>query len=127
MFQCLMFQCLMKLLDSFGDDSDRIIVATTNNPDKIPQILLRPGRFDKIICLSYCSFEMFVNIVKGRFNEITELINDDEFKKNIQEILKLNITPLILINTCVTTNTIDELLNKVGKMKQNIYDKDIKL
>lgn len=117
---------LMKLLDSFGDDSDRIIVATTNHPEKIPPALIRPGRFDKIICMSYCNFDMFKDISRGKFENIDELLEDNDVKNEVEKVLKLNITPLVLINTCVTSDTFSQVLNKLGKMKQKKYDNEVK-
>jgi DNA replication protein DnaC len=117
---------LMKLLDSFGDDSDRIIVATTNHPEKIPSLLIRPGRFDKIVCMSYCSFNMFVDIARGSYDDIDKLLENENIKNKIIDIIKLNITPLILINTCVTTKTFDDVLNKLSNMKQKHYENNIK-
>ncbi|XP_022740598.1 AAA-ATPase At3g50940-like [Durio zibethinus] len=45
------------LLSCCGDE--RIIVFTTNYKDRIDPALLRAGRMDKHICLSYCTFSTF--------------------------------------------------------------------
>ncbi len=37
---------ILTQLDGIYDDVDRIILATTNNLDKISKPMLRPGRFD---------------------------------------------------------------------------------
>ncbi len=112
---------ILTLLDGLGNDNDRIIIATTNNPDKINPIFLRPGRFDLVMKLSFCSFDMFKEIVLTKFEEL----NDEYFETNkqrIQNVLKLNITPLILINKLVTLNSIESLLNSLSKLPKSTYN-----
>lgn len=112
---------ILSLLDGLGNDEDRIIIATTNNPDKINSVFLRPGRFDVVMKLSFCSFEMFKEIVSTKFEELT----DEYFEANrerIQTILKLNITPLILINKLVTISNIELLLSSLTKLPKSTYN-----
>jgi DNA polymerase III delta prime subunit len=54
---------LLQKLDGLESAQHRIIVATTNNPDKINPALLRPGRFDIKICLGLCTSTMIVDIL----------------------------------------------------------------
>ncbi|XP_021274471.1 AAA-ATPase At3g50940-like [Herrania umbratica] len=49
------------LLSCCGDE--RIIVFTTNYKDRIDPALLRAGRMDKHICLSYCTVSTFKQLV----------------------------------------------------------------
>ncbi len=115
---------ILSLLDGIGNDEDRIIVATTNNPENINPAFIRPGRFDVVQKLGFCSFTMFKNIVLTKYNTYT-----DEFfktkKEEIDNILSLNITPLVLINNLVTSNSMDELFNLLRKLKQQNYNKTI--
>jgi hypothetical protein len=113
---------LMKLLDSFGDDTDRIVVATTNHPEKIPSALVRPGRFDKIVCLTYCSLQMFTDIVRQVYDDIDQILLDDRTKNLVIKMLTLNVTPLILINACVTTESFMECLEKLQRLIKTTYD-----
>ncbi len=113
---------ILSLLDGIGNDDNRIIIATTNNPENINPAFLRPGRFDVVQKLGFCSFSMFKNIVLTKYDTCT----DDFFKTKLDEInniLSLNITPLVLINNLVSSNSIDELLNLLKKLKQQNYNK----
>lgn len=113
---------MYKLLDSFGDDDDRLIIATTNNPNMVNPVLLRPGRFDMKLCLTYCSLNMFKNIAQKVFDVNTYLENPENLEK-VNKILELNITPLILINTLVLSKSLEECIEKLSKQKQKFYDK----
>jgi len=93
---------LLKLLDSFGDDTDRIIVMNTNNPDKINKNYLRPGRIDFIGYLGYCTLKMFRDITVVYFEDIDELLI--KYKDKVSDALSMNITPVILINLLATTD-----------------------
>jgi hypothetical protein len=102
---------ILKLLDGIGNDEDRIIIATTNHPEKINKLFLRPGRFDVKVKLGFCSIEMFVHIVHCMYPEI-QTIFDSMPEKHMQicKLLKRNITPLVLINHLVVSESLDHLL-----------------
>jgi hypothetical protein len=55
---------LLQKLDGLVSAEDRVIIATTNNPDKINPALLRPGRFDLKLCLGSCSGTMVADILR---------------------------------------------------------------
>jgi SpoVK/Ycf46/Vps4 family AAA+-type ATPase len=97
---------LMKLLDGIGDDNGRIIIATTNHPEKIPPQFLRPGRFDLKLELGYCTYTMFVDIVSTKYENVLEYIDE----AHINELLLTQITPVILINNLVTSTNFVHLL-----------------
>lgn len=111
---------MLKMLDSFGDDSDRIIVATTNNPDKINKRYLRPGRFDEIKLFGYCTMEMFRDITLDFHENADELIKNN--KDRIEKILQLNITPLVAINTMVKHSNFDTCLDVLSVRDIEYYD-----
>lgn len=113
---------MYKLLDSFGDDDDRIIIATTNNPNMVNPVLLRPGRFDMKLCLGYCSMNMFINIAQKVY-DINTYIQDPNNLEKIKCILTLNITPLILINSLILSKSLEECIDKLSKQKQKSYNR----
>ncbi len=112
---------ILELLDGISDDNGRIIIATTNNPEKINPLFLRPGRFDVILKLGYCSFQMFQDIVKTTYSDLEESFFENN-RERINNILSLNITPLILINKLVVSTDIQSLLNTLENLSPKEYN-----
>lgn len=102
----LMF--LLQIMDSFGDDDGRLIIATTNNVQNIPEGLKRPGRFDMTIELGYCSKQMFLDICRAFYEDIEDL--SEKHIEKLQELLLLNIAPVYLINALIQTDNFEALL-----------------
>lgn len=55
---------LLNLLEGFSKIENRLIFATTNNIDKLPEALRRVGRFDYIMEINYLSHEDAINFLK---------------------------------------------------------------
>lgn len=86
-FWCIKFtlsgllNCIDGIWSSCGDE--RIIIFTTNNKDKLDDALLRPGRMDMHIHMSYLTMNGFKTLASTyldikhqhwRFREIEELL-----------------------------------------------------
>ncbi|KAL5557995.1 hypothetical protein UlMin_034206 [Ulmus minor] len=71
------------LWSSCGDE--RIIVFTTNHKDHLDPALLRPGRMDLHLHMSYCSFNGFKILAKN-YLEIEEHTLFEEIEKLLQKV-----------------------------------------
>jgi chaperone BCS1 len=102
---------LLQKLDGLESSEGRIIIATTNNPELINPVLLRPGRFDLKLCLSNCTSQMYVDILSA-FYEL-----DEEGRKTIlkERLPEKKWSPLQVINTCLTTNSFNSTLKTLNK------------
>ncbi|MCL7021568.1 hypothetical protein MKW94_000454 [Papaver nudicaule] len=68
---------------------ERLIIFTTNHKEKLDPALLRSGRMDKHILLSYCNMESFKVLAKNYLQ-----IEEHELMKEVEELLRLiKITP----------------------------------
>ncbi|KAI3842929.1 hypothetical protein MKW92_046712 [Papaver armeniacum] len=68
---------------------ERLIIFTTNHKEKLDPALLRSGRMDKHILLSYCNMESFKVLAKNYLK-----IEEHELMKEVEELLSLvKITP----------------------------------
>lgn len=100
---------LLQKLDGLESAEERIIIATTNNPDKINPALLRPGRFDLKLCLGNCSKEMYCEILENYYK------GESDIYKRIQNanIEEFKYSPLEIINMAMQHNTIESLIKYI--------------
>jgi len=63
---------------------ERIIIFTTNHKDKLDPALIRRGRMDKHIEMSYCSFEAF-KVLANNYLDITEHELFGEIRRLLEE------------------------------------------
>lgn len=63
---------LLNLLDGTLESSGRILVFTSNFPERFDRALIRPGRIDMIIHFKKCSRKVLREMIEG-FYDITEL------------------------------------------------------
>ncbi|CAD6240033.1 unnamed protein product [Miscanthus lutarioriparius] len=71
------------------DDSKRIVVFTTNHVDRVDPALIRRGRMDMHIEMSYCGFEAFRTLAKNYLG-----IDAHQLFGAVEELLKeVDITP----------------------------------
>ncbi len=67
---------LLNVLDGVVDTPDRIVIMTTNHPEKLDPALIRPGRIDKKIFLGYLCAASAIDMVKHYFGSQT--LTDDQ-------------------------------------------------
>lgn len=91
-------QYLLMKLDGLESANNRIIIATTNHPERIDPALLRPGRFGIQLNLTYCTEQMICDIIgmifqlKDLEKESIDLTGIKEKTWTPAEILQLGIT-----------------------------------
>jgi chaperone BCS1 len=107
---------LLQKLDGLVSAEDRVIIATTNNPDKINPALLRPGRFDLKLCLGSCSGTMIADILRYYYG-------GDEGEKVYKAVGGLGlpdgvISPLELMNMAMQATGSQQLLGQLKRMRR---------
>lgn len=100
---------LLQKFDGLESAEDRIIIATTNNPDKINPALLRPGRFDLKLCLGNCTKDMYCQILENYYKEETNVYRRVD-KANIEE---FKYSPLELLNMAMQNSTLESLIKYI--------------
>lgn len=103
----------MNILDGIIETPNRIIIMTTNYPEKLDKALLREGRIDINIKLKLFNKKM-INELLSSFYELDDdyLINNEKFNN----IIDYKISPAQIINICQRNinsieNTLDEILS----------------
>lgn len=110
---------LLQKLDGLVSAEDRIIIATTNHPDKINPALLRPGRFDIKLCLGYCTHKMVAEILdyyyKGKSGSKHESVYEAVMRVSIPDKV---LSPLELMNRAMQAPTFEALLEDLSKLNR---------
>ena len=93
----LTLNTLLNLLDGILEDDGRILIMTTNHPDKLDPALTRPGRIDFNLDMNNCSLETIIDIVNFNYNKkftkdtFPNLSKIDEFKWSPAEMIQLSV------------------------------------
>ncbi|CAK8535012.1 unnamed protein product [Lathyrus sativus] len=104
---------------------EHIIVFTTNHKERLDPALLRPGRMDKQIHLSYCNYSAFKQLA-GNYLCITE----HELYQKIEQVLgQVKVTPAevaeVLTKDADATECLQDLINFLQD-KKTIKEESIK-
>ncbi|KAL8047370.1 hypothetical protein ABFX02_08G236600 [Erythranthe guttata] len=106
------------LWSSCGDE--RIIVFTTNNKDKLDPALLRPGRMDMHIHMSYLTPEAF-KLLAATY--LTVDLHQDQRLSEIEDLIKiLKITPAEVAEELMKSDDVDTLLDGVLDFLKRKYE-----
>jgi len=101
---------LLNILDGIQECPGRIIIMTTNKPDKLDKALIRPGRIDHNINFTKATIEDIINIIKFYWE-----IKDDNI--NINEINDMLYTHAEIINLCRTSDSYTDFINSLKSKK----------
>lgn len=101
---------ILNILDGVVDSPDRIIVMSTNCPEKIDSALKRPGRIDKIIHLDYIKYEEAVKMIEKYYCCVLEQDMIDRLKKVFE---KSKITPAQVEQMCNEYDSVDDFVNMI--------------
>ena len=105
---------LLNLIDGIACAHGRIIVMTTNHPDKIDPALLRPGRCDLTIELRHCDRYQIAELYKLYFEK-------DISESDLQKFDDGQLTPAQVTSTFLTHRLYPE--TAINILRENIKQK----
>ena len=107
----LTLSCLLNIFDGILETPGRIIILTTNYPDRIDKALLRPGRIDINIELKKASSDTINKILSSFYGIDTENIMFEDYV----------LTPATVSNICLENkNNIDNSIMIIKKLINKI-------
>jgi ATP-dependent 26S proteasome regulatory subunit len=80
---------LLNLLDGVLENPGRIVIMTSNYPDRLDRALIRPGRIDIISCFDYCSHKTIIDMIEFFY----DIKMNHQDKDKIKSLNEFNITP----------------------------------
>ncbi|KAI3842926.1 hypothetical protein MKW92_046709 [Papaver armeniacum] len=101
---------------------ERLIIFTTNHKEKLDPALLRSGRMDKHILLSYCNMESFKVLAKNYLK-----LEEHELMKEVEELLGLlEITPADVAECLMSYDEDPDMgmRNVVEQLKMRLHSKN---
>ena len=100
---------ILNALDGIIESENRMIVVTTNHPEKLDDAFIRPGRIDKILHMDYVEEPAAKNILSMYFPE-NEMTDNDLSLINTIFVKENKITPAKIEQKCSEYNTCSEIL-----------------
>ena len=100
---------LLNILDGIIDTPNRIIIMTTNYPEKLDYALIRPGRINKKILLTYMKENEIFEMISYYFN--SKLTSNN--KKKLIEKLPKKIVPAYMEQLCIENDSFKDLMNSL--------------
>lgn len=112
---------LLNCLDGFNNQEGVILIMTTNFPDKLDEALLRSGRIDLNIELTYLDKYQARNIFLSFFND------EKQFEILWEMIKKYNIEPSTLLHLLFTKRKVKDISEYFEEFANILYKKSQKI
>jgi len=112
---------LLNCLDGFNNQEGVILIMTTNFPDKLDEALLRSGRIDLNIELTYLDKYQARNIFLSFFND------EKQFEILWEMIKKYNIEPSTLLHLLFTKRKVKDISQYFEEFANILYKKSQKI
>jgi chaperone BCS1 len=100
--------CLLNVLDGVDENYGRITIMTANNYEVLTKIkaMMRPGRIDMIVNITYCTKKQVEKIIRFYFKEGEIKLEGD-----------IKITPTKLIQIILVLNNLEAIIKTLNKHK----------
>eukprot|EP00041_Stephanoeca_diplocostata_P018672 m.392766 g.392766 ORF g.392766 m.392766 type:complete len:799 (-) comp21085_c0_seq1:478-2874(-) len=105
---------LLNVLDGVVDSPGRILVMTTNHPEKLDPALIRPGRINKRLHLGYCSVDTVCDMAK-HYLQYDKPMNDGQRAECAEICERCTVTPAWVEQCCAEVETYEDLLARLQR------------
>jgi len=104
---------LLNVLDGVVDSPGRILVMTTNHPEKLDAALIRPGRINFVIELTYMRRQPLCDLI---MHVMMAKVTPEQANRAGKIALEGKVTPAKVEQSCAESETIDKLLEKLEQL-----------
>lgn len=106
---------LLNVLDGVVDTPGRMIVMTTNHPEMLDPALIRPGRIDKKLLLSYVRYEDLVSMIEHYFQTKLNNTQINRLSKATQDPPALRLSPASVEQMACEFDHVNDMINEIEK------------
>jgi ATP-dependent 26S proteasome regulatory subunit len=107
----------LNLIDGVLETPGRILILSTNYPDKLDRALVRPGRIDMKVHMEKCSHQMIRDIIKHYYER------DDYVEESIVDSLYMkDITPAELYQICFKYQIYEDFKNALKENTEEVFN-----
>ncbi|GBG29192.1 26S protease regulatory subunit, putative [Hondaea fermentalgiana] len=102
---------LLECLDGIIEADNRLLIMTTNHPERLDEALIRPGRIDKIFHLSYVGVEAAIEMTKLYFGAASA-----ESRKRLESLFgdgKVQLTPARIESIAAEAETESDFVQRL--------------
>jgi ATP-dependent 26S proteasome regulatory subunit len=97
----------LNVIDGIVDTPGRMLVMTTNHPEKLDPALIRPGRVNMKICLGYMQSKEIIEMVTFYKGEVSP-------EQAAELRAPANITPAAVEQVCISSDTVDDVIADIN-------------
>jgi chaperone BCS1 len=102
---------LLNVLDGVVDSPGRIVIMTTNHPEKLDPALIRPGRVNFALELGHMKAEPLIELIEHLMHE---KLSQAQRQLAFDIAAVGSVTPAKVEQSCVENSCVDELLHKLS-------------
>jgi len=107
---------LLNVLDGVVDTPDRILIMTSNHPEKLDPALIRPGRIDRQILLGHLQLQAAAEMIEHYFSA---KLTSEQHAALVEvfagfDRTRHRLTPAKMEQLCSTYDTVDSLVEGLG-------------
>ena len=107
----------LNLIDGVLETPGRILILSTNYPDKLDRALVRPGRIDMKVHMEKCSHQMIRDIIKHYYEQ--EDYVEDEI---VNSLYKKDITPAELYQICFKYQKYEDYRTALKQNTEDVFN-----
>lgn len=105
---------VLNVLDGVVDSPSRILVMTTNSPDRLDAALVRPGRINQCIEMNFMLPEQLCQLIE----HLLELQMTKQERENIHSVVEdMFLPPAVIEQKCSEARNLPELLHLLEGLK----------
>lgn len=116
---------LLNVLDGVVDTPGRMLVMTSNHPELLDPALIRPGRIDKKMLLSYLGYADLILMLEHYFQVKLTEEEAERVKNAVNDPPQLKFTPAQIEQMVCEHDELSEMIKAIENLKH--YDKKMKL